>query len=142
MLYIDTSSFLKLILTEPESPATRQAVHLESIILVSTLTELETSSQLRGAWIGGRLSKSEYSRSVARFQDLLDMHPFRRISLPGNVFDHALSQLHAHLKLHCRSLDRLHLAAMEQLGIDRLMTHDTQQCNAAKALGIQVVTPV
>ena len=48
---------------------------------------------------------------------------------------------HQEAKLHCRSLDRLHLAAMEELGIKRLMTHDFRQAEAAREMGIDVVMP-
>ena len=37
------------------------------------------------------------------------------------------------------SLDRLHLAAMEDLGVRRLMTADEAQAAAAKALGFEVL---
>jgi hypothetical protein len=35
----------------------------------------------------------------------------------------------------------MHLAAMAELGIKRLMTHDQRQAHAAMAAGYQVVTP-
>jgi hypothetical protein len=40
---------------------------------------------------------------------------------------------------HCGTLDRLHLAAMELLGISRLLTHDNCQAQAARGLGFEVV---
>jgi uncharacterized protein with PIN domain len=42
---------------------------------------------------------------------------------------------------HCRTLDRLHLAAMTELDVARLMTHDAVQAQAARALGFEVVIP-
>ena len=39
------------------------------------------------------------------------------------------------------SLDRLHLAAMEELRISRLMTHDARQAEAAWELGYEVISP-
>jgi hypothetical protein len=36
-------------------------------------------------------------------------------------------------------LDRLHLAAMEWLGLARLLTHDHRQAEAARALGFKIV---
>lgn len=142
MLYIDTSSFLKLILTEPESPSTCQALSMESTVLVSTLTELETATQLRGFLLGGQITRGLHTRSCARLRDMLEMHPFQRMPLTGSVFEQALHQLNAHPNLYCRSLDRLHLAAMQQLKVTRLMTHDAKQRQAALALGLSVDTPV
>jgi predicted nucleic acid-binding protein len=43
--------------------------------------------------------------------------------------------------VHCRTLDRLHLAIMESLGATRLMTHDEAQAKAATELGFQVMRP-
>ena len=42
---------------------------------------------------------------------------------------------------HCRSIDPLHLAAMEELGLKRLMTHDVRQAKAAVEGGFQVIRP-
>ena len=39
------------------------------------------------------------------------------------------------------SLDRLHLAAMEELKVSRLMTHDEGQAKAAIEAGVEVVRP-
>ena len=51
MIYADTSSFLKLILSEPESEATRLAVVSELTVLVTSLTQLECEGQIcRPAW--------------------------------------------------------------------------------------------
>jgi predicted nucleic acid-binding protein len=141
VIYIDTSSFLKLILEEPESAATDIAVSSESSVLISSLTELESSTQLRALSLGGRLRVGQHSKATARLSALLDMAPFQRLPLVGSVFDVALLQLNAHPRLHCRSLDRLHLAAMEQLKVTRLMTHDAKQRDAALALGFSVETP-
>ncbi|NQX01840.1 hypothetical protein HQ447_14385 [bacterium] len=66
--------------------------------------------------------------------------PFTVATLTGDVFRAALAQ-HLSTTVHCRSLDRLHLAAMEELKITRLMTHDTRQAEAARELGYQVTSP-
>jgi uncharacterized protein with PIN domain len=44
-------------------------------------------------------------------------------------------------ELHCRTLDRLHLAAMEELDVRRLMTTDAAEADGARALGFEVVHP-
>jgi predicted nucleic acid-binding protein len=43
--------------------------------------------------------------------------------------------------LHCRTLDRLHLAAAEKFGLTRIMTRDAAQAKAAEELGFEVVSP-
>ena len=42
---------------------------------------------------------------------------------------------------HCRSLDRLRLAAMQELKISRLMTHDETQAKAASEAGFEILCP-
>ena len=47
MIYIDSSSLLKTFWTEAESPAVREAIAGETLVVISALTELETEVQLR-----------------------------------------------------------------------------------------------
>ena len=43
--------------------------------------------------------------------------------------------------LHCRTLDRLHLAVMQIIGVQRLLTNDDRQAAVARALGFEVSVP-
>jgi predicted nucleic acid-binding protein len=128
-------------LPEPESPAVQAAVTVEDRVVVSTLVELEAEVQLRAAWLGGRFTRTRYRRLSERLRLLGQRDPFTVQPLPGTVFQTALRQHRARLEPHVRTLDRLHLAAMEELGLRRLMTHDTQQAEAAKAVGFEVMIP-
>ena len=126
---------------EPQSRAVYAAVMSEESVLISALTELESVVQLRGMRLGGGITSSEHKRLIERLNVMKQLSPFSVHKLSGDVFIYALSQHHADEKLHCRPLDRLHLAAMEDLGIKRLMTNDVNQAAAAKALGYSVVMP-
>ena len=44
-------------------------------------------------------------------------------------------------RAYCATLDRLHLAAMQALGISRLLTNDAAQAKAARQLGFDVTLP-
>jgi predicted nucleic acid-binding protein len=140
VLYLDTSSLLKLLLIEPESRAVDAVILTEDAVLISSLAELETLVQLRAKRLGGTLSRSWFRRIEARLDSLKEMPPFVFRGLPSTVFAIALRQ-HRDAETHCRSLDRLHLAAMEELEITRLMTHDARQAEAARAMGFDVTTP-
>jgi predicted nucleic acid-binding protein len=140
MIYIDTSSFLKLLLPEPFSADVRAAINPESVVVVSLLTELEAGVQIKALHLGGKLSLTRVSRVREGLAGILGRDPFVSRNLAGSVFKTALAQ-HEISKVHCRSLDRLHLAAMKELGIKRLMTHDLRQAEAAKELGFVVVSP-
>jgi len=140
MIYIDSSSLLKTLWAEPESPAVRSVIATESHVVISALTELETEVQLRAKWLGGAVTKRRYDAYQAMLTSFRDTAPFDFRSLPGNVFQRAI-QRHRSGRRHCRSLDRLHLAAMEELGVSRLLTNDAKQATAARLLGYQVVSP-
>ena len=57
------------------------------------------------------------------------------------AFQTALRQQRTARRPQCRSLDRLHLAAMEELGLRRLMTNNAAQAIGAMGLGFDVVRP-
>ncbi len=141
MLYIDSSALLKLLWREPESDAVRDHVAREDIIVVSSLAELETQVQLAAAWLAGRYGETRWRRFRAKLAEFRATDPFRFRPLPGSVFETALRQQIGAGRIHCRTLDRLHLAAMTELEVTRLMTHDAVQAQAAQALGLEVVVP-
>ena len=141
MIYLDTSCLLKLFLDEPESEAVRLAVAGEPEVIVSALTELETGVQLRAGWLAGEYREQRYRSYVDRLHALRETDPFHFRSLAGSVFQTAVRQDLDAGRLHCRTLDRLHLAAMEELGLRRLMTNDAAQAVGASALRFEVVSP-
>ena len=141
MIYLDTSCLLKLLVEEPESEAVRLAVAREVDVIVSPLTELETAIQLRAGWLSGEYGETRYRAYIGRFTAFREMDPFRFRPLPGSVFSTALRQDRGARRVHCRTLDRLHLAAMEELGLRRLMTNDVAEAAGAAALGFEVVRP-
>ena len=132
---------LKLLLPERESPAVQATVAAEDRVVLSTLVELETEVQLRAAWLGGRFTRSRYRGLTERLRLLSQQDPFMVRPLPGTIFQTALRQHRERSGPHVRTLDRLHLAAMEELGLHRLMTHDVPQAEAARVLGYAVLSP-
>jgi uncharacterized protein with PIN domain len=140
MSYIDSSSLLKILWEEPESAAVREAIITEQIVVISRLAELETEVQLRAKWLGGILTKSRYEAYRKKLSSFRETAPFDFRDLSGAVFRRAIKQ-HLAGKWHCRSLDRLHVAAMDELGQRRLLTNDAKQAVAARALGYEIVSP-
>lgn len=140
-VYLDSSSLLKTLWHEPESPAVLEAIAREDHVVVSVLAELEAEVQLRAKRLGGALTKRRYDAYRAALQSLRQLAPFEFRDLTGGVFRLAIRQHVSSSTAHCRSLDRLHLAAMGELGVRRLMTNDTKQGVAARAMGYQVVSP-
>jgi predicted nucleic acid-binding protein len=141
MVYLDSSSLLKLLWPEPESGAVGSRVATEDAVIVSSLAELESEVQLEAAWLAGRYRKARWHRFREKLAEFRGTEPFRFQRLGAPVFEAALRQHRAEHATHCRTLDRLHLAAMEELDVRRLMTNDTNQAGAARAMGFEVVTP-
>jgi uncharacterized protein with PIN domain len=140
-IYIDTSSLLKTLWEEPESAAVDRAVADEDQVVVSSLTKLETEVQIRSRWLAGAMTQARHKSYRDAFLSYREMAPFVFLGLSGGVFGQAVKQDAGSGKVHCRTLDRLHLAAMEELGVRRLLTNDAKQAAAAKALGYEVFSP-
>jgi predicted nucleic acid-binding protein len=142
MVYLDTSSLLKLIWLEEESEAVAGRVSREDAVLVSSLTELESAVQITAAHLRGDYSLARSRRLRKELDLLLDSEPFERRALSGEVFKLSRAQ---HSKYgvtgFCRTLDRLHLAAMQELGVNHVITNDTQLAAAARVLGFVAETP-
>ena len=141
-MYIDTSSFLKFLLPSSEAKAVATAILAENEIVVSPLVDLETRIQLRARRRAGLLRRGVYARLLARVDAIDQEFPFFVRRLPRTLFRTALRQHRDSEEVHLRTLDRLHLAAMEELKITRLMTHDIRQADAARELGYEVLLPV
>jgi predicted nucleic acid-binding protein len=117
------------------------AIHQEDPVIVSVLTELETLVQLKAAWTGGSFTRAQWRHVEAQLGILRNQPPFDFRMLPGTVFQTALRQHRNSGDQHCRTLDRLHLAAMKELKVSRLITHDEGQAKAAIEAGFEVVRP-
>ena len=141
LVYLDSSSLLKTLWEEPESQSVRAAIASEDHVVVSALTELETEVQLRAQRLGGALTKRRYDGYRAALQSFRTTAPFEFRDLPGTVFRRAIEQHLSSRIPHCRSLDRLHLAAMQELGLRALMTNDAKLAAAAGAIGHHVIVP-
>jgi hypothetical protein len=118
-----------------------QAISLEPEVTVSALAELEVMVQLKADYLAGNLTRPAWRQLEARFSVLRRQPPYEFRALPAALFRTALRQHRNAGDVHCRSIDRLHLAAMEELGLKRLMTHDVRQAKAAAEAGFEVVRP-
>lgn len=141
MIYLDTSCLFKLVHTEAGSADVRSAIAAESEVVISVLAELETLVQLKAGWTGGTYTRSQWRKLELELGLLRNQSPFHFRTLPATVFQAALRQHRNSGDLHCRAMDRLHIAAMEDLKVSRLMTHDEGQAKAAIEAGFEAVRP-
>jgi predicted nucleic acid-binding protein len=141
MIYIDSSCLVKLIRIEADSELVARAVDRENLIVVSALAELETLVELKAGHKAGDYSLPEWRKLELELHMLRNEAPFSFKTVPAGVWETAFRQHRNSRQIHCRALDRLHLAIMEKLGIVRLMTHDFAQAEGAKELGFEVLAP-
>jgi predicted nucleic acid-binding protein len=139
-LYLDTSCLLKLFFSEPESPRVAEVIAAESRVVLSSLAKLESVVQIKARVRGGHLTKRSGRTLLARLEATVALSPFELASPPRDLALVAQAQVAAG-DVHCRTLDRLHLAAMEVLSLRRLFTNDKIQAAAATALGFDVTMP-
>jgi predicted nucleic acid-binding protein len=141
-LYLDTSCLLKLLFREPERLRVYDVVQREAIVVISDLARLEASIQIKGREEGRAVSRNEANSLRRLLTTLGAAEPFREVTCPSQLVQIAGRQAADRARFgYCRTLDRLHLAAMESLGLRRLLTNDDQQASAARALGFDVLMP-
>lgn len=139
-LYLDTSSLLKLFFPEPESLEIATIVAAEARVVVSELGLLEAGVQIHGRRLSGLLPRVRATRLEAALEHTVSLQPFEVVPFAATALACARGQVRAAKKgAHCRTLDRLHLAVMEIEGLQRLLTNDSRQAAAARALGFEVL---
>ena len=141
MTYVDSSCLVKVFRREPGSDEVVAAISKEPMVVVSALTELETLIQLKGFHLAGEFTLPRWRLLETRLEILRNQPPYVFRPLRASIFQTALRQHRNSGEHHCRTVDRLHLAAMEELEVSRLMTHDDRQARAAQAAGFSVVMP-
>jgi predicted nucleic acid-binding protein len=119
-----------------------QLVAAEEHVVVSTLARLEALVQIHARRSGGLLRGPVAGALVARLDTVLRQTPYEVVRTPSEMVDAAEAHLRSlPREAHCLTLDRLHLAVMKSLDVNRLLTNDPAQARAARALGITVIVP-
>jgi predicted nucleic acid-binding protein len=127
MFYLDTSAFLKLIVSEPESQAMREWMASSGPCWSSQLLRSEAMRAARR--LGVDITVVHQALEVVSL-----VTPAPSTFLVGGSLEPP----------QLRTLDALHLAAALELGddLDALVTYDTQMIEGARAAGIAVLTPI
>jgi predicted nucleic acid-binding protein len=141
-IYLDTSCLLKAFFPEPETAATLALIARETEVVVSSLARLEALVHIHGRVAAKMLSAAAARRLIARLDQVLQEEPYELMSCPPGIIEIAENQVRAVAKsMYCRTLDRLHLATMQVLAVQRLLTNDDAQARAARGLGFETVRP-
>lgn len=130
-LYVDSSALLKLYLDEADSPYAQEIIDADPVRVTAWVTLVEVRRNLARLLEGSSLTRLR--EACERDLDAmalvnLDERGWRRAADIGEV-------------LGVRSLDAVHLAAAQQLGMPDLLfcTFDLRQGQAARQLGFRVV---
>lgn len=124
--YLDTSAFVKLVRSEPESSALRRELAGRELISSALLT------------VEGRRAARRYGELAAR-RARAALTAITLVPLDEPILQAAAELVPAEL----RSLDALHLATVVSLGedLERLFCYDGRLKDAAQSLGIEVSQP-
>lgn len=127
-MYVDSSALLKVYLTEPEGDEVEQLLDREPDRSTARITLIEVRRNLKRLLRGAPLA-----RSHAEFQR--DWERLNVVEIDGELCGRAaeVAELTA-----VRTLDAIHLAAIERVG-GPLLTYDRRQAEAARSLGWDVV---
>jgi predicted nucleic acid-binding protein len=126
--YLDTSAFIKLVRSEPESPALRDELRGADTELISSI--LLSVEGRRAARRYGKLASIRASAALTTVTML--------------ALDEPIIEIAADLEPpELRSLDALHLATILSVGedVERVYCYDSRLTSAARTLGIEVAEP-
>lgn len=126
LAYVDTSAAIKLIIEEAESA-----------ILAETLAGT-TDRHLASSW----LLHTEMHCAAGRHPEDIDLNAVRAVLDTINLVDLTRGDMIAagtHAPL--RSNDALHLAVAIRLGVDEMITYDSELAAAASSAGLTVLAP-
>jgi predicted nucleic acid-binding protein len=125
-VYLDSSALVKLVLSEPESPALNRFLAVRHVRASSALARVEVIRAVR----------TQSMLPLRKTHTLLD-------SLSLVALDDAILRSAATIEpLSIRSLDAIHLASALSLGpgLEALVTYDRRMDEAARFLGIARLT--
>lgn len=122
--YVDTSAAMKLVVVEAESEALAESLSAGRRLVASWLLHTE----MHGA--AGRHPDDVDAKNVQRVLNALNLADLTR----GDMI---AAGTHAPL----RSNDAIHLAVAIRLGVDEVVTYDSELAEAANAAGLIVFAP-
>ena len=143
-IYYDTGVLLKLYTEEPESAAVRAFVIEagESIPFLG-LHQSECAAALHLKAFRGECSLQKANQALGDIDEDLRSGVLEPMlpdweSLWAKTFE--LSQAHSSIT-GCRTLDTLHIAAAQHLGLRHFATSDRRQTSLASRVGLRVTDP-
>ena len=130
ILYLDTSSLLKLYVEEAGTQEVQKRVENAEVVATSIIAYPEAHAALARRHREGALSRLEFKRVLSQFHDTWLQYLAITISTP--LYTHAGSLA---ITYNLRGMDALHLASMVELLSEQdhvdFLSHDTKLSQAA-----------
>lgn len=138
--YIDTSALAKCYIREPRSLDVIDWTDAEDEVCISPLVLVEFRCLLarrrRAAQIEAMLERN----ALAEFDRDILGRMWRVYADASGIFDEARNLIDLLPEVPLRALDALHLAYARHFGARRFASADKSQAEAARALGLDVIT--
>jgi predicted nucleic acid-binding protein len=138
LIYLDTSFVISLYTKDSNSVAAARTLQgTRRPLMMSSLTELETTNALGLRVFRKEISKFEAAQSLRAFDEDLLRGGFLRNAIPESAFQRARElSLQTTAQLGVRTADLLHVAAAIELGASGLFTFDLQQRKLCSHVGL------
>jgi predicted nucleic acid-binding protein len=140
VIYLDTSAFIKLYLTEEGSDAVHDSVVSQQHPLpIWSIVELEFYNALRFKVFLRELKEEDVDRLLATYTQRKRSGQYHVPHLDPVALHESAIELTARTPtIGCRSLDVLHVAAAGLLGVDLFVTGDGRQASLGRGEGLEV----
>lgn len=139
MIYLDTSAFVSLFVTDAHSPRIRGWLREhQPAVAVSSFGLVEFAAALSARDRAGRLA---FGQAAATLHEVDAWVAGQATTVEVEPADHRVAATHVRrFELGLRAPDALHLATCARLGLP-LLTFDLRQAAAATALGLALAGP-
>lgn len=131
ILYLDTSSLLKLYVEEPGTGEVRSRVESATVVATSVIAYPEAHAAVGRRYREGALTKAEFGTVLERFRDTWGHYLAVLLSLPIYMRAGTLAVRYA-----LRGMDAIHLASFAELlghgDTVEFLSHDTRLSGAAR----------
>jgi len=132
-VFLDSSAFLKHYIDESGSDRVRDCLREAGELVLSVVAWPEMISALNRLRRDGALDDDAYSRVKPQIEE--DFTNATVVALSGPILDTTVRCLEASA---LRASDAIHVASAVEAGVDRFVSADRQQCEAARAMGLTV----
>jgi len=136
--YVDTSALAKRYFNEPYAEQAEVFLAQQSLLVITLLTAVEMRSLTARRRRAGELDATLEAQIFASFREDVRLRHLVQHEITADTFAGAVQIISQLPDVALRTLDALHLAAAQQLGVECLVTADRRMSEAASGLAMPV----